>query len=236
MPWGGSSRAGSRGQEPPLGPAPRPAQGCRRGVPRPTARAPCPPRLLRIPQRLSRAGPPPARGAPPAGQGGGRAPRGGVGMEGPPRCHVCWVRRAPRHGPSAAPTLPWAMRVAAGAQPGDGIGSGSGAHCCTELPVLSCPPDVRRPSHRGGIVSCAVPCHSVPRRAAGSPRSAPAAAALAGGEGAPAGEEALPPPGLGPAGSAARVTAGLVAATALLCRWERPRWGRPAGTDGWMDG
>lgn len=161
MLWGSSSHPGSPGQESPLGPAPRPAQGCRRGVPRSAARAPCPPRLLRIPQRLSRAGPPPARGAPPAGQGGGRAPRGGVGMEGPPRCHVCWVRRAPRHGPSAAPTLPWAMRVAAGAQPGDGIGSGSGAHWCTELPVLSCPPDVRRPSHEGGIVLC----HSMPFRA-----------------------------------------------------------------------
>lgn len=144
---------------------------------------------------------PASTGGPSGGAGRGTGPpgRGGDGG-GAPRCHVCWVRRAPRHGPSAAPTLPRAMRVAAGAQPGDAVGSGSGAHCCTEPPVLSCPPDVRGRATRVALC-CAMPCRAVPRRAPGGPCSAPAAAAaLAGGEGAPAGEEALPPPGLGPSG------------------------------------
>lgn len=156
--------------------------GGQAGGPRPSPpRRPCPPRLLRIPQRLSLPGPPPARGAPPAGQGGGRAPRGGVGMEGGPPSATC---------AGCPPARPLGRPRPA---PGDAGGPGR----CPELPVLSCPPDV---APLGGIHR-AGPFPAAPARARQRRR-------LAGGEGAPAGEEALPPPGLGPAGSGHRGAGG----------------------------
>lgn len=182
---------------------------------------------------------PASAGGPSGGAGRGTGPPGRGGDGGAPPAATCAGCAVP---PDTAPRPPPPCPGRCGWPRGHSRGTASAlARVLTAAP--SCPFSAARQMCGGRAtrvaLCCAIPCHSVPRRAAGSPCSAPAAAALAGGEGAPAGEEALPPPGLGPAGSAARVTAGLVAATALLCRWERPRWGRPAGTDrrtdGWMN-